>query len=111
MGRRAFRMRAGGRPRTRLLGPYRIPNVRLEGMAVRTNKPGPGAYRAPGRAADGAGKGIQSGYAGSQARDRPGGDPLEERVGQGRRADDPARLAEGHHPQDRRVRPDGVNAS
>lgn len=32
----------------RLLGPYKIPNVRLEGMAVRTNKPGPGAYRAPG---------------------------------------------------------------
>lgn len=32
----------------RLLGPYRIPNFRLEGMAVRTNKPGPGAYRAPG---------------------------------------------------------------
>ena len=32
----------------RLLGPYKIPNIRLEGMAVRTNKPGPGAYRAPG---------------------------------------------------------------
>jgi xanthine dehydrogenase molybdenum-binding subunit len=38
--------RGGGA--NRLLGPYKIPNVRLEGMAVRTNKPGPGAYRAPG---------------------------------------------------------------
>jgi CO/xanthine dehydrogenase Mo-binding subunit len=32
----------------RLLGLYKIPNVRLEGFAVRTNKPAPGAFRAPG---------------------------------------------------------------
>ncbi len=32
----------------RLLGPYKIPNVMLEGFATRTNKPTPGAYRAPG---------------------------------------------------------------
>jgi xanthine dehydrogenase molybdenum-binding subunit len=32
----------------RLLGLYKIPNVRLEGFAVRTNKPSPGAFRAPG---------------------------------------------------------------
>lgn len=32
----------------RLLGLYKVPNVRLEGFAVRTNKPAPGAFRAPG---------------------------------------------------------------
>lgn len=32
----------------RLLGLYKIPNVRLESFAVRTNKPAPGAFRAPG---------------------------------------------------------------
>lgn len=32
----------------RLVGPYNVPNVRLEGIGVRTNKPTPGAYRAPG---------------------------------------------------------------
>lgn len=37
----------GGGPR-RLVGPYNIPNIRLEGFGVRTNKPTPGAYRAPG---------------------------------------------------------------
>ena len=37
----------GGSP-DRLLNLYHIPHVKLEGFAVRTNKPGPGAYRAPG---------------------------------------------------------------
>ena len=37
----------GGAP-NRLKGPYRLSNVKLEGYAVRTNKPSPGAYRAPG---------------------------------------------------------------
>jgi CO/xanthine dehydrogenase Mo-binding subunit len=32
----------------RLIGPYKVANVRLEGFGVRTNKPTPGAYRAPG---------------------------------------------------------------
>jgi len=32
----------------RLVGPYNVPNIRLEGFGVRTNKPTPGAYRAPG---------------------------------------------------------------
>lgn len=38
----------GGGGAQRLAGLYRIPNVRLEAYAVRTNKTGPGAYRAPG---------------------------------------------------------------
>ncbi|MFH1568253.1 MAG: molybdopterin cofactor-binding domain-containing protein [Gemmatimonadota bacterium] len=38
----------GGGGAQRLAGLYRIPNVRLESYAVRTNKTGPGAYRAPG---------------------------------------------------------------
>ena len=38
----------GGGGAARLRGLYRIPNVKLEGMGVRTNKPAPGAYRAPG---------------------------------------------------------------
>ena len=37
----------GGGP-NRLRGLYRIPNIKLEGFGVRTNKLGPGAYRAPG---------------------------------------------------------------
>ncbi len=37
----------GGWGPDRLLGPYRFPNIRLESFCVRTNKPGPGAYRAP----------------------------------------------------------------
>ncbi len=32
----------------RLIGPYLIENVNLEGLGVRTNKPAPGAFRAPG---------------------------------------------------------------
>ena len=40
--------RAGGGSLARLRGLYRIPNVKLEGLAVRTNKMRPGAYRAPG---------------------------------------------------------------
>ncbi|MCZ6636213.1 MAG: xanthine dehydrogenase family protein molybdopterin-binding subunit [bacterium] len=32
----------------RLLGLYKVPNVRIEAFSVRTNKPVPGAYRAPG---------------------------------------------------------------
>jgi xanthine dehydrogenase molybdenum-binding subunit len=32
----------------RLIGPYLIENVKLEGLGVRTNKPAPGAFRAPG---------------------------------------------------------------
>ena len=32
----------------RLIGPYVIPNANLEALGVRTNKPAPGAFRAPG---------------------------------------------------------------
>ncbi len=32
----------------RLIGPYLIENVKLEALGVRTNKPAPGAFRAPG---------------------------------------------------------------
>ncbi len=32
----------------RVLGPYRIPNVKVDGYAVYTNKTNPGAFRAPG---------------------------------------------------------------
>jgi xanthine dehydrogenase molybdenum-binding subunit len=38
----------GGGGGARLRGLYRIPHVKLEGLGVRTNKPAPGAYRAPG---------------------------------------------------------------
>ncbi|MBT4500238.1 MAG: xanthine dehydrogenase family protein molybdopterin-binding subunit [Gemmatimonadetes bacterium] len=38
----------GGGGAARLRGLYRIPHVKLEGLGVRTNKPAPGAYRAPG---------------------------------------------------------------
>ncbi|MEW6751157.1 MAG: xanthine dehydrogenase family protein molybdopterin-binding subunit [Candidatus Latescibacterota bacterium] len=38
----------GGGGAGRLRGLYKIPHVRLEGFGVRTNKPSPGAYRAPG---------------------------------------------------------------
>lgn len=38
----------GGGSAGRLRGLYRVPNVKLEGFGVRTNKPAPGAYRAPG---------------------------------------------------------------
>jgi len=38
----------GGGSAGRLRGLYRVPNARLEGFGVRTNKPAPGAYRAPG---------------------------------------------------------------
>ena len=40
--------RGGGGNIARLRGLYRIENVKLEGLGVRTNKMGPGAYRAPG---------------------------------------------------------------
>ena len=33
---------------SRLRGLYRFPNVKLEAFSAYTNKPGPGAYRAPG---------------------------------------------------------------
>lgn len=39
----------GGGP-DRLVDMYRVPNVKLESFGVRTNKPAPGAYRAPGTA-------------------------------------------------------------
>jgi len=38
----------GGGGASRLRGLYRIPNIKLESFGVRTNKPSPGAYRAPG---------------------------------------------------------------
>lgn len=38
----------GGGAANRLRGLYRIPHIKLESYGVRTNKPRPGAYRAPG---------------------------------------------------------------
>lgn len=38
----------GSGPSNRLFGLYHIPQVSVEGLAIRTNKPQPGAYRAPG---------------------------------------------------------------
>ena len=66
----------GGGGASRLRGPYRIPNIKLEGMGVRTNKPSPGAYRAPGS--------IQAAFAGESNMDllarKLGMDPLELRL-------------------------------